>query len=184
MLAIVEYRPEWPREFERYAEMIKAALGPMALRIDHIGSTSVPGMAAKDVIDIQITVRELSAEVAAALATAGFEMHSRYATDHVPPGDAPDPDQWSKMLFKQPPGQRRAHIHVRRDGNANQRYPLLFRDYLIASPATAAAYAELKRRLAAGLADPSNYPDVKDPAVDLIYFAALDWSERTGWRPS
>lgn len=184
MLEIVEYRPEWPRDFERYAGMILAALGPMALRVDHIGSTSVPDMAAKDVIDIQITVRELSAEVAAALATAGFEMHSRFANDHVPPGLDTDPAQWSKMLFKQPPDQRRAHIHIRRDGHANQRYPLLFRDYLIASPATAAAYAELKRRLAAGLADPSNYPEVKDPAVDLIYFAALDWADRTGWRPS
>ncbi len=184
MLAIVEYRPEWPHDFERYAGMILAALGPMALRVDHIGSTSVPGMAAKDVIDIQITVADLSNEVANAIASAGFELHSRFANDHVPPGHVTDPVQWSKMLFKHPAGQRRAHIHIRRDGHANQRYPLLFRDYLIASPATAAAYSELKRRLAAGLADPSTYPDVKDPAVDLIYFAALEWAVRTGWRPS
>jgi GrpB-like predicted nucleotidyltransferase (UPF0157 family) len=183
MLAIVEYRPEGPLDFERYAELIKAALGPMALRIDHIGSTSVPGMAAKDVIDIQVTVAELLPEVAGAMSQAGFEMHSRFATDHVPPGLDPEPDQWSKMLFKQPPGQRRAHIHIRREGNANQRYPLLFRDYLIASPSTAAAYSELKRRLAAGLADPSTYPEVKDPAVDLIYLAAREWADRMGRNP-
>jgi len=183
MLAIVEYRTQWPRDFERYAEMLKVALGPLALRIDHIGSTSVPGMAAKDVIDIPVTVAELLPEVAGAMSRAGFEMHSRFATDHVPPGFDPDPAHWSTMVFKQPPAQRRTHIHIRREGNANQRYPLLFRNYLIASPATAAAYAELKRRLAAGLADPATYPEVKDPAADLVCLAARDWAERTGWGP-
>ena len=66
---------------------------------------------------------------------------------------------------------------------ANQRYPLLFRDYLRAHPRTAAAYAELKRRLAAHLADPQTYPVVKDPAVDLIYFAAEDWAAAVAWQP-
>jgi GrpB-like predicted nucleotidyltransferase (UPF0157 family) len=68
-------------------------------------------------------------------------------------------------------------------GRANQRYALLFRDYLRAHPATAAAYAELKRRLAQHLADPQTYPEVKDPAVDLIYFAAEDWAVATHWQP-
>ena len=72
---------------------------------------------------------------------------------------------------------------MRRQGAPNQRYPLLFRDYLRAHPKTAQAYAELKRRLAANLADPFTYPDVKDPAVDLIYLAAEEWAARTGWRP-
>ena len=61
---------------------------------------------------------------------------------------------------------------MRVQGRANQRYALLFRDYLRAHPATAEAYAELKRRLAQHLADPRMYPEVKDPAVDLIYLAA------------
>lgn len=183
MLQIVEYRPEWPRDFARYAGLLRSALGPLAFRIDHIGSTAIPGMAAKDVIDIQVTVAELSNEVAAALATAGFESHSRFATDHVPPGHDERPVQWSKMLFKQSLGQRRSHIHVRRAGSANQRYPLLFRDFLIATPAMAAAYAELKRRLAASLADPADYPEVKDPAVDLIYVAACEWARHSGWTP-
>jgi GrpB-like predicted nucleotidyltransferase (UPF0157 family) len=67
-------------------------------------------------------------------------------------------------------------------GRANQRYPLLFRDYLRMHPATAEAYGELKRRLAQNLADWETYPDVKDPAVDLIYFAAEDWATASGWR--
>ncbi len=72
---------------------------------------------------------------------------------------------------------------MRVQGRANQRYPLLFRDYLRAHPATAEAYAELKRRLAQNLAAPKTYPDVKDPAVDLIYFAAEDWARATNWQP-
>jgi len=72
---------------------------------------------------------------------------------------------------------------VRVQGRANQRYPLLFRDYLRSHPATAAAYAELKRRLSQSLADPENNPEVKDPAVDLIYLAAEEWAAATGWQP-
>lgn len=184
MLEIIDYRPEWPGEFTRYAESLRTALGPLAIRVDHIGSTAVPGLAAKDVIDIQVTVAELSNEVASAISHAGFRLHSRIAHDQVPPGHASDPALWSKMLFKEPHGGRRSHIHVRRDGCANQRYPLLFRDFLIATPAMARAYAETKRRLAANLADPSTYPEVKDPIVDLIYLAALDWAERTSWNPA
>src|SRR5262249_47570613 len=68
-----------------------------------------------------------------------------------------------------------------RRGGPTQRYPLLSRDYRRAPPATAAAYAELKRLLAASLANPDDYPEVKDPAVDLIYFAAEEWAELVGW---
>ena len=75
------------------------------------------------------------------------------------------------------------HTHVRIMGRANQRYPLLFRDYLRTPPATADSYAELKRRLAANLADPQTYPEVKDPAVDLIYWAAEEWATATHWQP-
>ena len=70
---------------------------------------------------------------------------------------------------------------VRAAGRANQRYPLLFRDYLRAHPASAAAYAELKRRLAANLRDLATYPDVKDPACDLIMVAAEEWARQTHW---
>jgi GrpB-like predicted nucleotidyltransferase (UPF0157 family) len=83
------------------------------------------------------------------------------------------------MYFHPPANQRRTNTHVRVPGRANQRYPLLFRDYLRAHPQTAEAYARLKRALAEHLADPFMYPDVKDPAVDLIYLAAEKWAEQT-----
>lgn len=181
MVEIVPYQERWPIEFQAIAANLRQALGDLALRIDHIGSTSVPGLPAKDVIDIQITVAALDDQVRAAMATLGYTLREGLR-DHRPP-DVMGPDSdWDKWLFMPPPGQRRTHTHVRVQGRANQRYPLLFRDYLRAHPATAAAYAELKRRLAQSLADPQMYPEVKDPAVDLIYLAAEDWAAVTNWQ--
>ncbi len=74
-------------------------------------------------------------------------------------------------------------MHVRVDGRPNQRYALLFRDYLLENPITAAAYAELKRRLAAIAPTRADYADAKDPACDLIMGAAEEWADLTGWRP-
>ena len=162
------------------------------MRIDHIGSTSVPGLAAKDVIDIQVTVDSLGESVLTKMLAMGFQRWKDVLHDHVPPGTAllegEEPlsagsPEWEKWLFNESIGERRMNIHFRIDGRPNQRYPILFRDYLRAHPSTAQAYAELKRRLANHLADPRNYPDVKDPAVDLIYLAAEDWAVETGWVP-
>ena len=103
--------------------------------------------------------------------------------DHRPPGaDGPDAD-WQKWFFDAPAAQRRTNTHKRVRGRPNQRYALLFRDYLRAHPKTATAYARLKRQLAENLADPDTYPDVKDPAVDLIFFAAEDWATLSRWQP-
>jgi GrpB-like predicted nucleotidyltransferase (UPF0157 family) len=189
---IIPYQPAWPAEFEAIAAGLRAALGPLALRIDHIGSTAVPGLAAKDVIDVQITVAALDEAsvqaLTAALLPLGYSRAEGIARDHRPPGATGPESDWAKLYFHAPAGHdpayagSRTHIHVRALRRPNQRYPLLFRDYLRARPATAAAYAELKRRLAASLADPASYPDVKDPAVDLIYLAAEEWAAGVGWK--
>ncbi len=181
MVEIVTYKPAWPAEFRLIAAGVRQALGPLALRIDHIGSTSVPGLPAKDVIDVQITVAALDERLVAAMAALGYTRRDDLADDHRPPNSAGPDSEWGTWFFREPPGQRRTNTHVRVAGRPNQRYPLLFRDYLRAHPATAAAYAELKRRLAQALADPDTYPDVKDPAVDLIYLAAEDWAAATAW---
>lgn len=185
MIEIVEYREQWPAEFRAIAGDLRRSLGPLALRIDHIGSTSVPGLAAKDRIDIQVTVASAADldEAAALLAAAGYAARPAVRSDHVPPGGSAAPDEWSKRFLVQRAGERAANIHIRVAGRANQRYPLLFRDYLRAHPASAAAYAELKRRLAQNLADPGTYADVKDPACDLIAVAAESWAAASGWRP-
>jgi len=181
MVEIVAYQERWPSEFRAIAARIRQALGPLALRIDHIGSTSVPGLAAKDLIDIQITVAALDDQVRAALTALGYTRREDLR-DHLPPRMVGPASDWEKWFFIEPPEQRITNTHVRVQGRANQRYALLFRDYLRAHPLMAAAYAELKRRLAQHLADPKMYPDVKDPAVDLIYLAAEDWAVATNWQ--
>jgi GrpB-like predicted nucleotidyltransferase (UPF0157 family) len=182
MVTIVPYKSSWPGEFQELAKILRASLGILALRIDHIGSTSVRGLAAKDRIDIQITVANLDSSVEEALNKVGYQR-LKHLRDHPPSGMEAGAGEWSKWVFKPPVDQRPTNLHVRVAGRPNQRYALLFRDYLRTHPATAEAYAELKSRLAQNLADPNTYPDVKDPAVDLIYLAAEDWAKATGWGP-
>ena len=183
MIEIVSYQEDWPIEFRQIALTLRQALGELAIRIDHIGSTAVPGLAAKDVIDVQITAAALDDNIVSALTGLSYSQPAGVWRDHRPPNFIGPESDWQKLFFRPPASQRRTNMHVRVQGRANQRYPLLFRDYLRAHPATAAAYAELKRRLAQHLADPQTYPEVKDPAVDLIYFAAEDWAAAIGWQP-
>lgn len=183
MVEIIPHQSRWPAEFQELAARLRAALGPLALRIDHIGSTSVPNLDAKDIIDIQISVAALDAPVIAALNALGYTQPAGTWRDHCPPGFSGPETEWEKFYFSPPPNQRRTNTHVRVQGRANQRYALLFRDYLRAHPASAGAYAELKRRLAKHLADFKMYPEVKDPAVDLIYFAAEAWATTSQWQP-
>lgn len=179
-VTIVEPKASWPTEFEAISTSIRDALGPLALRIDHIGSTSVPGLPAKDVIDVQLTVAALDRDrLAPALAGAGFAEQG-IGSDHRPPGATGPDDDWRKLFFQAGSG-RAVNLHVREAGRPNQRYPLLFRDYLRAHPQSAAAYAALKRALAALGIDRGIYADVKDPACDLIFIAGEDWAEATGW---
>jgi GrpB-like predicted nucleotidyltransferase (UPF0157 family) len=183
MVEIIPYQERWPSEFQVIAGRLRQGLGDLALRIDHIGSTAVPGLPAKDIIDLQITVATLDEQIIQAMVGLSYTKPEGVWRDHRPPGFTGPETEWEKLYFFPPPGQRRTNTHVRVQGRANQRYPLLFRDYLRTHPATAEAYAELKRRLAQHLADPETYPDVKDPAVDLIYLAAEAWAAATHWQP-
>lgn len=180
-VVIVPHQASWAGEFSALSDQLRTALGPAALRIEHIGSTSVPGLAAKDVIDIQVSVHALDEQITHRLVSAGFRQSHSISSDHIPPGAAGSAADWQKMYFKEASGHRRANIHVRVAGRANERYALLFRDFLRANPLVAEAYAELKRRLGASLAVADDYADVKDPAVDLIYLAAESWAKASGW---
>jgi GrpB-like predicted nucleotidyltransferase (UPF0157 family) len=182
-MTVIPYNSAWPDEFRAIATTLRAALGDLAIRIDHIGSTSVPGLAAKDVIDIQITVASLDqAVVSTALAPLGYTPWHEIAEDHVPPGADETPSEWQKLYFSPPPEQRDTHIHVRVTGRANQRYALLFRDYLRAAPHAAGAYAQVKLALSRlHPDDPDAYYDIKDPACDLIIDAAERWAATTSY---
>ena len=178
---IVEYRFDWPERFGALETRLRDALGPLALRVDHIGSTSVPGLCAKDVIDIQVTVAELDRDaIDARMVDAGFRGRPTIVGDHRPPGAPEDPDEWRKLYFDTE--DRTVHVHVRQAGRANQRYPILFRDYLRAHSEAAEAYGQLKQRLAVLCEDTRVYADAKDPVCDIIMQSAEEWARRTGWR--
>ncbi len=188
MITIVPYNPAWAVEFAEIAASLRTALCNLALRIDHIGSTSVPGLDAKDIIDIQLSLRsrEDFQPIQAALESLGYSLRPGITSDHQPPGFDGPASEWEKRYFAPPPDQRPTNLHVRVEGRLNQRYALLFRDYLRAHPPTAAAYASLKRALAfyhGGSDDHTPYVEIKDPVCDLIMAAAYEWAERSGWRP-
>jgi len=183
MIVIREYDPNWPKEFESIRSDLSAILEDLAMRIDHIGSTSVPGLGAKDVIDIQITVHQLSPKISRKMVNAGYAHLEQITHDHVPLGEDEDPQLWKKFIFNQMQGQRRANIHVRVAGNPNQKYPLLFRDYLRAHPKSARSIELIKRQIAKHHADDvETYYDIKDPVYDLIWDAAQDWARYTDWK--
>ena len=184
-IIIHPYDPAWPAAFAAIAAPLRAALGARARRIDHIGSTAVPGLPAKDVVDVQVTVAALDAPgIHAALAPLGYTLLPDIQADHVPAGADADPAQWAKLYFRPPADLRPLHLHVRAAGRANQRYALLFRDYLRADPAAAGAYAQIKIALARLHPDDVEaYYDVKDPVCDLIMGAGARWAAATGWAP-
>jgi GrpB-like predicted nucleotidyltransferase (UPF0157 family) len=182
MITIVPYRSTWPREFEAIAADLRAALGPLALRIDHIGSTAVPGLAAKDVIDVQVAVAALEPAIIEALVVRGYLSRPEITGDHLPPGMIERPDAWAKRYVQQRE-PRPIHVHIRVYGRANMRYALLFRDYLRAHPTAMEAYAQIKQALAHYHAeDVDAYYAVKDPVCDIIIAAAEQWAAASGWQ--
>jgi GrpB-like predicted nucleotidyltransferase (UPF0157 family) len=143
-------------------------------------------MAAKDILDLQLSVRDLG-EAAAAfdgpLAGLGYERKP-YERDHVPAGDGGDPELWSKRYWRRrnhPDGD--VNLHVRLVGSPNERLALLFRDYLRAHRDAVAAYSSFKLLLADAVPDLTAYTEIKDPVVDLVIAAARHWARDTSWQP-
>ncbi len=173
VIRIVDHDPGWSRRFAALGRRLRQALGDVALRIDHIGSTAVPGLAAKPVVDIQISVARLEPLAPFRVPLVGLGYVHR----------ADNPER-TKRYFREPPGQPRTHLHVRRAGSFSEQFPLLFRDYLRAHPGDATAYAAVKRRLAAehphdGLA----YTEAKAGHCWQVIHRADDWAQETGWMP-
>jgi GrpB-like predicted nucleotidyltransferase (UPF0157 family) len=184
-VVIVDYQPRWADEYARVARRVREIVGPAAVRIDHIGSTAVPGLGAKDVVDVQITVAGLdrASGVVGPLRTAGFRQGDELAYDEFHAMHADDPEL-RKLYMREPEGERRTHLHIRELGRFNQRYALLFRDYLRASGPVRAEYELLKRRAAQLFPDSiDGYLFLKDPVFHIIYEAAELWASAVGWAP-
>lgn len=181
MFEIVSYNPKWPEEFLRIARPIRSALGDIAVAIHHIGSTSVAGMPAKDVIDIQLTVGTLEDPIEPALVGLGYELTS-FSKDHAPWGLDVTEREMEKRYYRAPSAER-THLHVRSIDRLNTRYALICRDYLRTHPMAASAYAEIKHQLAKRFAnDVDSYYDIKDPVFDVIMCGGFAWAESTCWQ--
>jgi GrpB-like predicted nucleotidyltransferase (UPF0157 family) len=172
-IMVVAYDPAWPGIFRQVGAKLRAALGGVALRIDHIGSTAVPGLAAKPIVDVQISVERLEPvePFRSPLEAAGFVYRAANT-------------ERTKRYFREPPGQRRTHLHVRRAGSFSEQLPLLLRDFLRAHPAAALDYGRRKQALAARFAhDRHGYQDAKVPITWELLRRADEWAQQTGWEP-
>lgn len=172
-IIIVPYDSTWPALFVELGLALREILGDVALRIDHIGSTSIAGLAAKPVIDIQISVGSFEplAAYQGPIESLGYVFR------------ATNPDL-TKRYFREKPGTRRTHIHVRRAGSWAEQFALLFRDYMRIHPEDAQRYAELKYRLAQTYRDDrTGYTEAKAPFIWEIIAKADRWGQATGWEP-
>lgn len=172
---LVAYDPSWPEQAQRILARLNTACGHRALRIDHIGSTAVPGLDAKDVIDIQVTVDSLATadELAAALLTAGYPRLDGITGDVPKPqgrstvtafDHTTDESLWHKRLHASADPGRPTNVHLRVVGWPNQQFALLFTAWINDDPAARQEYLTLEREVDA-------------------YGRAWEWAERTGWRP-
>jgi dephospho-CoA kinase len=175
---LVPYNPAWPDDANRIIKRIQTACGSKAFRVDHIGSTAVERMDAKDVVDIQITVESLDAadELAEPLANAGYPRVEHITTD-TPHTD--DPALWRKRLHCAADPGRAANVHIRVDGWPGQQFALLFTDWLKANPGVREDYLKAKRH---ALTEP-HYAEAKEPWFLDAYRRAWKWADTTGWRP-
>ncbi len=170
---VVPYDSQWPEQFAALGGPLRAVLGPTALRIDHIGSTAVPGLDAKSVIDMQISVTALEPMDAylGSLQALGYEWRAWH-------------DNLNRRFFREPSGQRRTHVHVAQAGSLSEQLALVFRDYLRAHVADAQRYAALKHQLAQQYVDDRRaYTNAKAPLIWELLRQASDWSQQTGWSP-
>jgi dephospho-CoA kinase len=183
---LVPPNPDWPAQAARLAARIRAAIGDPDARVDHTGSTAIPGMPAKDVIDLQLTVASMDEAdaLAAALAAAGFPRLG--GIDHDNPKDyEPDIEQWRKRMHASADPGRLAHLHLRAENSLGWRLHLLMRDWMRADEAARAEYRALKEELSHHYAtddDTTNYAEAKELWFDQAAPRAEQWAKDTGWQ--
>ena len=166
-IVVVPYRQDWPETFRLHRERIAAAIGAGALGIDHIGSTAVPGLAEKPIVDILVVVADSADEGAylPAMQCSGYVLRVR------------EPDFEEHRMFRTP--MLDVHVHVLSVGSPEIERYLRFRDALRAAPFLRARYQTLKLTLAAqDWQDMNAYAQAKSEVVEAI----IHWSMRTDRR--
>ena len=158
---VVPYSPEWPRRFEAERAVLATVFAPGEFRIEHIGSTAVPGLSAKPIVDVLVgaaTLADIEARVPA-MAAQGYQ--------YVPELEAVLPQR--RFLAKPKVRPRQFHVHAVELGSRFWAEHLQFRDALRADPDLAAEYAALKLKLAARFGDDrKGYTDAKDPFIRSV----------------
>lgn len=156
-IRIVDYDPEWPHRFECEANKIRAALGDRALRVEHMGSTSVPGLPAKPILDIVLAVADSAqeSEYAPALEQAGYRLHIR------------EPGWHQHRMFKGPESQVNLHVFSKACPEIDRM--IAFRDRLRISAADRELYAGIKLALASqDWKYTQNYANAKTAVIEEI----------------
>jgi GrpB-like predicted nucleotidyltransferase (UPF0157 family) len=164
-MEVVDYSEQWPVQYTREDALLREILGEDILRVHHIGSTAVPGLAAKPVIDILLEVRSLDAldQRDDAMRTIGYEPRGEFGI----PG---------RRYYPKGGDRRTHHVHAFVAGDPQVEQHLAFRDYLCAHPGIAAEYAEVKRRASAThRTDPDGYCAFKKDFVERTVAAAVQW---------
>ena len=183
-LAVVDPDASWPAQAARLVARVSDALTPRAVRVDHVGSTSVPNLPAKDVIDLQIGVTSLADAddpgFVADLTERGFVRLPEISADRSHTSDG-DPAQWAKRFHASMDPGRAANVHIREIGSAGWLFALQFRDWLRANPSARHRYASLKQALAAGAPNAAEYAEAKEPWFADAYPQVMDWARRSGW---
>ncbi|WP_273484345.1 GrpB family protein [Desulforamulus ruminis] len=156
-ITLVAYDPRWPELFEREAKRIRSVLGNRVLQLEHVGSTSVPELCAKPIIDMLLVVADSSDEPSyvAALEAAGYTLRIR------------EPDWFEHRMFKGPDTD--INLHVFSEGTSEVERMLRFRDWLRANDTDRDNYARVKRKLAQHVwRHVQNYADAKTSIVQEI----------------
>ena len=182
-LRLVPPDPSWPGQAERLLERLRLAFGDVLVTADHVGSTAVPGLLAKDVIDLQVGVASLEAaddpELVRRLRDAGFPRTGPVAFDNAKDGSV-----WEKRFHAGADPGRLAHVHVREVGSPGWRWALAFRDWMRSEPAAREEYAAQKQRLAATGLGVDAYADAKEPWFDAVHARVEEWVRLSGWEPA
>jgi dephospho-CoA kinase len=182
VLRIADYDPSWPIQAQRLIARIRHAIGAGA-DVSHIGSTAVPSLPAKDLIDLMLAVPSLADAdaLAGTLADAGFPARPGEWVDNArgTPGET-----WPKRLHGNADPARPVNLHVRVTGSPGWRFALLMREHLRAVPQAREGYASAKAQWSTEHPDVGSYAEAKEPWFDTEAQAADQWAEQTAWQPS